>query len=131
MRSDWTKIRKIKGGHGYWRHKSGAIAITDDSGTYPEDCEPVDDPPLFLDRSRAIRVGERGFTVPLKHSNNRTSGTPASGEEALWVATTFDMRLEIQLPSTTQRYAVIPVPPDESMSVEKAKATLEALEGKT
>jgi hypothetical protein len=94
MRKDWTLIRKIKGGHGYWRHKNGEVGITDDSGTYPEDTEPGDDPPLLLDRTRPVQLGTSHNSIPLKHLNGRTSGTPASGFEALWVATQFHMEIE-------------------------------------
>lgn len=93
MRRDWTLIRKIRGGHSYWRHKDGEVGIADDSGSYPEDTEPGDDPPLLLDRTRPVQLGEHN-AVPLKHLNGRTSATPVSGFEALWVATQFHMEVE-------------------------------------
>jgi hypothetical protein len=93
MRKDWTLIRKIKGGHSYWRHKDGEVGIADDSGTYPENCEPVDNPPLLVDRSRPVQLGEFNG-VPVKHLNGRTSTTCASAFEALWVATQFHMEIE-------------------------------------
>jgi len=95
MMKDWTLIRKIKGGHAYWRRKNdGAIGIADDSGRYPEDCEPCDDPPLLLDQSRAVTMGREGNCVPVRHENGRTSVTPVSGFEALWVASQFRMEVE-------------------------------------
>lgn len=94
MRKDWTLIRKIRGGHSYWRHKDGEVGIADDSGTYPEDTEPVDRPPLLLDRSRPVVIGGDHNGVPLKHLDGSTSSTPASGFEALWVATQFHMEIE-------------------------------------
>ena len=94
MRKDWTLIRKIRGGHSYWRHKNGEIGIADDSGTYPEDCEPADDPPLLLDRSRPVVIGSDLLSIPIKHLTGRTSHTPATGFEALWVASQFHMEIE-------------------------------------
>lgn len=93
MKKDWTLIRKIKGGHGYWRHKNGEIGIADNSGTYPEDCEPADKPPLLLDRSRPIVLSDGMLSVPIKHLDGNTSHTPATGFEALWVATQFHMEI--------------------------------------
>ena len=98
MKKDWVKLRKIKGGHSYWRRiADGEIGICDDSGTYPEDCEPADRPPLLLDKSRPVRFSEKhGCFVPLKHENGDTSSTPATGFEALWVASTFLMAIEAE-----------------------------------
>lgn len=92
MRKDWTLIRHIKGGHRYWRHANGEIGISDDSGTYPENCEPGDRPPLLLDRARPVELGEHN-AVPIKRVNGETSATPASAFEALWVATHFDLEV--------------------------------------
>lgn len=94
MKKDWVKLRKIKGGHSYWRRiADGEIGICDDSGTYPEDCEPADRPPLLLDKSRPVIIGAQGNFVPLKHENGDTSITPVNGFEALWVVTTFLMEM--------------------------------------
>lgn len=109
MRKDWTLIRKIKGGHGYWRHKNGEVGIADDSGTYPEDTEPADKPPLMLDRTRPVQIGSSLNAVPLKHLDGSTSSTPVSGFEALWVATQFHMEIEAYEKGATlpMRVAVI------------------------
>jgi hypothetical protein len=99
MKEDWTKIRKIRGGHSYWRRiRNGAseVGIADDSGTYPENCEPADRPPLLLDQSRPVRIGDSHCWVPLKHEDNSTSSTPTGGYEALWVAMTFEMQIEVE-----------------------------------
>lgn len=97
MNKDWVKIRKIRGGHSYWRRVSdGEIGICDDSGTYPENCEPADDPPLLLDTSRPVCIGRETCFVPVKHENGRTSWTTVDGFEALWVASTFLMALKAE-----------------------------------
>lgn len=92
MMKDWTLIRRIKGGHSYWRHKNGEIGIADDSGTYPENCEPADNPPLLLDRTRPVQLGENNM-VPLKNLDGGTSATPVSAFEALWIAMHFDLEV--------------------------------------
>lgn len=94
MRKDWTLIRKIRGGHSFWRHKDGEVGIADDSGTFPENTEPVNKSPLLLDRTRPVQIGTQFNVVPLKHISGETSSTPVSGFEALWVATQFHMEIE-------------------------------------
>lgn len=94
MKKDWVKLRKIKGGHSYWRRVTdGEIGISDDSGTFPENCEPADRPPLLLDVRRPVAMDGRVCMVPIKHEDGSESWTPASGFEALWVVTTFNMAL--------------------------------------
>lgn len=94
-RSDWELIRRIYGGHSYWRRKAdGAIGIADDSGTYPEDCEPAGRPPLLLDQSRPVDADGHRFLIPVQHEPHGRSFTVGSAFEALWVATTFGMGLE-------------------------------------
>jgi hypothetical protein len=95
MRQDWILVRRIKGGHAYWRRTDdGAIGISDGSGSYPENCAPVDRPPLLLDRDRPVVIGSGGCSVPLVNATNDTVSTPASGFEALWVASEFGMEVE-------------------------------------
>lgn len=109
---DWTLVRKIKNGHAYWRRKNdGAIGIADDSGTYPENCEPADSPPLLLDRTRPVVIGREGNYVPLTTSTGRLSRTPVTGFEALWVAAQFCVEVEAQetLGSVPWRFAMLDV----------------------
>lgn len=95
MRQDWTLIRKIKHGHAYWKRiDSGAIAISDESGTYPENCERADRPPLLLDQSAPVVISTQGCSVPLVNAAGETVSTPASGFEALWVAVQFGLQVE-------------------------------------
>lgn len=93
-RKDWTLIRRINGGHSYWQRVDGEIGIADDSGTYPENCEPSDNPPLLLDRAKPVVMGEQYAFVPIKHENGRVSTTPVGGFEAMWVAVQFHMEIE-------------------------------------
>jgi hypothetical protein len=77
MKKDWKLIRRIKSGHSYWRREQdGAVGIADDSGTYPEDCEPADRPPLLLDRTRPVHLGRDATLVPVKHDDGDLSHTP-------------------------------------------------------
>lgn len=112
MRSDWELIRRIHRGHSYWRHASdGAVGIADDSGTYPENCEPVDKPPLLLDRSRPVVIGTHGCSIPVQHEPAGESFTVATGFEALWVATSFGMDIEAaeRAGAAPCRFAVVDV----------------------
>ena len=94
MKSDWTLIRRIKGGHSYWERKSdGAIGIADNSGTYPENCEPVDKPPLLLDRTRPISLGKSGSCIPVTRNDGDNAHTFATAFEVFWVAMKYNMRL--------------------------------------
>lgn len=96
MRKDWTKIRKIANGHSFWRRNDGEIGIADDSGSFPENCEPADKPPLLLDRSRPILLAERHYSIPVKHEDGSQSVTIAGGFEALWVASEFQLEITAQ-----------------------------------
>ena len=96
MKSDWTLIRKIKRGHSYWtRNSDGAIGIADDSGTYPENCEPVDKPPVLLDRTRPVLLGEHGCCVPVVRADDNNAHTITAPFEAFWVAMTYNMRMQL------------------------------------
>lgn len=87
----WTCIRRIKRGHSYWRDEAtDVVAISDDSGTNPENC---DHPLLVLDTARAVVIGRNGCSVPVKTMTSVEYSTPAEGFEALWVATTFGLDL--------------------------------------
>lgn len=96
MRSDWKKVRKIIGGHSYWERNDGEIGIADDSGSFPENCEPADNPPLLLDRTRPVLLAERHYTIPVKHESGQQSVTIAGGFEALWVAMTYGLEITAQ-----------------------------------
>lgn len=92
MRNDWTLIRRIHGGHSYWRRVAdGAVGIADDSWTYPENCET---PLILLDRSRPVVIGSQGCSIPVRHEPAGESFTVCAGFEALWVATSFGMDIE-------------------------------------
>lgn len=106
-RKNWTLLRRIPGGHSYWQRTDGEIGIADDSGTYPEDCEPADEPPLLLDRGRPVVMGTGLNTVPLKHASGRTSHTPVSGLEALWVAAQWHMEIEASAGPATWRFRIV------------------------
>jgi hypothetical protein len=97
MKKDWKLIRRIKSGHSYWRREQdGVVGIADDSGTYPEDCEPADRPPLLLDRTRPVHLGRDATLVPVKHDDGDLSHTPVGPFEAMWVATQFHMVLRVR-----------------------------------
>lgn len=96
MKKDWTLIRRIKSGHSYWeRNTDGAVGIADASGTYPEDCEPVDKPPLLLDRTRPVMLGSGTCCVPVTNGGNGQHHTPAAAFEAFWVASKYNMHLQV------------------------------------
>lgn len=112
MRENWTLIRRIRRGHSYWRRAAdGAVGIADDSGTYPKNCEPADRPPILLDRSRPVTLGAHGCSIPVRHGHVGDSFTPASGFEALWVATIFGLDITAieDVGATPLRVAVVDV----------------------
>lgn len=96
MRSDWKKVRKIIGGHSYWERDDGEIGIADDSGSFPENCEPADNPPLLLDRERPIVLAENHYSIPIRNAHGAQQHTVASGFEALWVAMTYGLEITAQ-----------------------------------
>lgn len=130
MKKDWTKIKKIRGGHGYWRRiQDGAIGVADESGSYPENCEPCDQPPLLLDRSRPVTVGREGNMIPVTNRTGDKSHTPASGFEALWVATQFHMEVEAREDpaEVPWRFAVLEAAKIDEAMLKKNMGTLRAM----
>ncbi len=95
MKKDWTLVRRIKGGHSYWeRIADGAIGIADASGTYPEDCEPVSKP-LLLDRGRPLLLGSNTSCIPVTRNIGSQHYMVAAAFEVFWVASTYNMRLQV------------------------------------
>jgi hypothetical protein len=98
---NWEKIKHIPDGHkffisrvcGFKAPEQCACAIADDSGTNPEN---TDDGIIWLDFTRPISMGDSGYSIPVRSDSDHKSlvSSPASAEEALWMATYWGFPIE-------------------------------------
>lgn len=91
----WTLLKRISGGHKFFwlvsDHSYGTVGVADDSGYTPDQ---TDDGVMLLDMNRPVFMSRDHNSIPLIREHDGTmSSSPCGAEEALWVASTFSMKV--------------------------------------
>lgn len=81
----WTKVLDFPRDHRFFKNDDGRVAVADRSGGNPDT---TDDGPLWLDTSRAVRLGTHYAVVPVLKGKDPLH-VVCSLSQAVTVAKTF------------------------------------------
>lgn len=94
MKRNWLLLKGFTQGHKYFEVSCGKIAIADQSGETPDQCE---DGVWYLHIKEVIKANESpipGFCLPLVDENGNRSSAIISNAEALWCNEYLDMEFD-------------------------------------
>ena len=82
-RQPWQLLQCLKSGHRLFADQTGRVAIMDASGRTPSS---ADDGPLWLDRSRDLRLTTVALLVPVLTEDDAAAWVHVDAKDAEWFA---------------------------------------------